>query len=121
MRSSLIQSTSPGDFVPLKPAVLEILLALAEAPLHGYGILARIREAPDGGVQLETGPLYRHLKRLLDDGLVNEASAPAGETDRDERRRYYELTALGREVLSLEGRRLSELVERGRALGFISG
>ena len=121
MLSRSLHSPPPSDFVPLKPAVLEILLALAEAPLHGYGILARIREAPDSGVHLETGPLYRHLKRLLDDGLVLETEAPADEAESDERRRYYALSPLGREVLSLEGRRLSEVVARGRALGFISG
>ena len=121
MNALHLHNPTPNDFVPLKPAVLEILLALAEAPLHGYAILSSIREAPESGVNLETGPLYRHLKRLLDDGLVAEADAPDEGADRDERRRYYAVTPLGREVLALEGRRLSDVVARGRALGFISG
>ena len=117
----LLQSQQPEDFLPVKPVVLEVLLALADTAQHGYGILQEIRERSGGGVQLETGPLYRHLKRLLDDGLVIEVNEPEGEPDGDERRRYYALTQLGRKVVALEGARLTALVERGRRLGVIEG
>ena len=115
----LLQTERPEYFVPVKPVVLEVMLAIADAPQHGYGILQEIRERSGGGVQLETGPLYRHLKRLLEDGLAVEVEAPAGEADGDERRRYYTLSALGRQVVAMEGARLSALVERGRRLGVI--
>ena len=101
-------------FLPLKPVVFEILLSLATNPRHGYGVLQRVRERSGGRIRLETGPLYRHLKRLLDDGLVVEAE---GDEDGDERRRYYALTGLGRAVVHAEGRRLAALVERVRSLG----
>ena len=52
-------------------------MALARVPSHGYGILKSVRDQSDGRVQLETGPLYRHLRRLLDEGLVAEVDAPA--------------------------------------------
>lgn len=115
------RSPDPLEFVPLKAAVLEILLALGETPLHGYAILQQVRDRSGGRVVLETGPLYRHLKRLLDDGLVVETDEPETVQDGDDRRRYYTLTALGREVLAVEGRRLSGLVQRGRDLGLITG
>lgn len=111
----------PHEFVPLKATVLEILMALAETPLHGYAILQRVRERSDGRVELETGPLYRRMKRLLDDGLVAETDEPDDVEDGDERRRYYTLTDLGREVLALEADRLAQLVARQRALGLIPG
>ncbi|MEQ9569068.1 MAG: helix-turn-helix transcriptional regulator [Longimicrobiales bacterium] len=111
----------PHDFVPLKASVLEILMALAETPLHGYGILQRVRERSEGRVELETGPLYRRMKRLLDDGLVAETDEPDHVEDGDERRRYYTLTDLGRRVLALEADRLAGLVARQRALGLIHG
>ena len=117
----LLDRPRPQDFVPLKPSVLEILMALAETPLHGYGILQRVRERSEGRVELETGPLYRRLKRLLDDGLVAETDEPDDVDDPDDRRRYYTLTALGREVLALEASRLADLVSRQRALGLVPG
>jgi DNA-binding PadR family transcriptional regulator len=107
----------PEDFVPLKASVLEILMALAETPLHGYGILQRVRERTKGRVRLDTGPLYRRMKRLLEDGLVEETGSPEEGEEADDRRRYYTLTALGRAALTLEANRLAELVARQRALG----
>ena len=101
-------------YLPLKPVVFEILLSLATTPRHGYGVLQHVRERSGGRIRLETGPLYRHLKRLLDDGLVGEVE---GDEDDDERRRYYALTDLGRAVVHAEGRRLAALVERVRSLG----
>jgi DNA-binding PadR family transcriptional regulator len=121
MTSRLLDRPDPAGFLPLKPSVLEILMALAETPLHGYGILQRVRERSKGRVELETGPLYRRMKRLLDDGLVMEADEPDDVDDPDERRRYYTLTRLGREVLELEAERLAALVARQRALGLSQG
>ena len=106
-----------AQHLPLKPVVLEILLALAAGPLHGYAILRSVRDRTGGVPRLETGPLYRHLARLLDGGLVEETAAPKEPDTYDERRRYYRLTELGREVLRLEGERLLGLVEATRRLG----
>ncbi len=107
--------TDPQGLLPLKPAVFEILLALAEeGNAHGYAILQRVEQRSRGLVKLETGPLYRHLKRLLDAGLVEESDdRPAPEED-DPRRRYYRLTPLGRSVAAAEARRLSSLVRTAR-------
>lgn len=102
---------------PLKPAVLHILLALAASPLHGYGILTAVRESTNDRLHLETGPLYRHLKRLIDSGLVRERPRPRGHDPR--RGTYYELTAAGRRLLRLETERLAGVVAQGRALGLL--
>ena len=111
---------SAEDFLPVKPAVVLILLVLGEGELHGYAIAQAVRARSNSRVKLETGPLYRHLKRLLDSGLVVEAKVQRP-TDRDERRRYYRLTQLGREVLALEAERLSGLVDATRQLGLEEG
>jgi DNA-binding PadR family transcriptional regulator len=106
------------EHVPLKPVVLSILLALAEGPQHGYGVIDRVRERSLGGV-LHTGPFYRHLRRLLDEGLVEErAGVPRGVKDDPRRGPYYALTSLGRAVLRVEHERLEEVVRLGRSLGF---
>ena len=109
----------PESFLPLKPDVLFILLALGDGPAHGYGIIRDVEARSEGEVILQTGALYRSLKRLLGDGLIVETSAPPS-TDRDDaRRRYYRLTALGAAVRVAEIERMSRLVRSARvaALG----
>jgi DNA-binding PadR family transcriptional regulator len=93
---------------PLKPADFHILLALAEGPCHGYGIMKEVERESNGDVRLEIGSLYRLLARMLDSGLIEEV-------DGDERRRYYRLSRLGRRVLKAEAERLAGLVELFRA------
>lgn len=107
--------------VPLRPPVFEILLTLGDGALHGYAILQALRD-PDGpGLNIETGPLYRHLKRLLDDELITQSDEPPPGTDDDDRRKaYYSLTPLGRAVVRVEGSRLAALVRRTERLGLLS-
>jgi DNA-binding PadR family transcriptional regulator len=103
----------PADlrtFLPLKPLDLQLLLALADEELHGYGLVQAIADRTDGLVTLEPGNLYRVIKRLLADGLVAESDRRPATASDDERRRYYRLTALGGRVLSAELRRLETLV-----------
>jgi DNA-binding PadR family transcriptional regulator len=106
-------------FIPLKPVVFGIMMSLAEQERHGYAILRDVRIRSEGRLRLETGPLYRHLKRLLGDGLVEETEGAVDEESSDTRRRYYALTELGRSVLATEGQRLAQAVQHAQALGAI--
>lgn len=102
--------------LPLKPVVFHILLALAEHDLHGYGVIQAVRERSEGRIHLQTGPFYRHLKKLMDADMVRESSArPAHDDPR--RGAYYELAPLGREVVAAEADRLAVLVQASAALG----
>ncbi len=106
-----------ASLLPVKSTVFLILLALAEEPRHGYGIMLDVKQRSDGTVNLGTSHLYRHLKRLLEDALVEEVSP---ETDGDDpRRRYYRLTEFGRDLLEAESTRLKSLVEQSQQLGFV--
>lgn len=100
----------PREFLPLKPVELQLLLALGEEELHGYGIVQAMAERTDGLVTLEPGNLYRVIKRLLADGLVAESARRAAPELDDERRRYYRLTPLGGRVVSAEIARLQAIV-----------
>ncbi len=96
--------------LPLKPLDLEILLALADGDLHGYGLVQAVDVHTGGLITLDPGNLYRVIKRLLETGLVSEAGQNAASDIGGERRRYYALTALGGQVLSAELDRLRRLV-----------
>lgn len=92
----------------LKPADFHILLALAEEPRHGYGLMKEVERESAGMVTLEIGSLYRLLARLVQSGLIEEA-------EEDQRRRYYRLSRQGRCVLKMEAERLAQLVALSRA------
>src|ERR687890_2464569 len=109
------QDEDPREFLPLTPAVLEILLALAEEDLHGYAIMREVERRTDGGTRLGPGTLYRSLGQLLERGWIREADErPDPELD-DERRRYYRITPLGARALQAESARLSLLLNAARA------
>jgi DNA-binding PadR family transcriptional regulator len=106
-----VASRSPQVFLPLKTNWFHILLSLAGQEQHGYGIMQEVLERTRGKVRLWPATLYGSLKRLIDEGLIEESDErPAPELD-DARRRYYKLTRLGRRVLDLECERLEELVQ----------
>jgi DNA-binding PadR family transcriptional regulator len=111
----------PRTFLPLKPVDLQLLLALAERDLHGYGLVQAIAEGTDGLVNLDPGNLYRVIKRLLADALIAEADRRASPEAGEERRRYYRLTALGGRVLAAEVRRLRALVASPAARALARG
>ena len=94
---------------PLKPAVLHILLALADEDRHGYAIMQAVNEQSGGAVPLRTGSFYRHLARLIDDGWVAETSARPSDAD-PRRGVYYRITPRGRDALEHERRRLLDLI-----------
>ena len=106
--------SQPEELLPLTPAVFHIMLVLADEERHGYDIMREVAAITDGKMQMGPGTLYGSIKRMLHDGLIAEADErPDPELD-DSRRRYYELTDLGRRVLRAEAERLARLVEVAR-------
>jgi DNA-binding PadR family transcriptional regulator len=105
-----------ASFLPLTPAVFHLLLALADTDRHGYGIAKEVAGRTGGRVRLGPGTIYGTLNRMRDAGLVEER----GTDGSDERRRYYRITPLGRDVARAEARRLVELVGIARDKSLIS-
>ena len=101
--------------LPLRPVVFQVLLALAESELHGYAIVQALAQLTHARVELEPGNLYRHLRFMLDAGLIEESGRRPRAEDDDERRRYYRITKLGREVATAETARLQRVVAEARA------
>lgn len=98
---------------------LQILLALAEGPVHGYGVKQRVEERTDGEVRLGSGTLYEAVHRLVQQRWIEEVAPPEEEpASGGPPRRFYALTAGGREALREELRRMDAVVRyaRGRDL-----
>jgi DNA-binding PadR family transcriptional regulator len=102
-------------FLPLTPALLHTLLALADGDKHGYAIIKEIARRTDDAVRLSAGTLYALVKRALGDGLIAESDNRPDPALDDERRRYYRLTPLGRSVAEAEIGRLQALVDLARS------
>ena len=97
---------------------MHILLAIGPEERHGYAIMGEVARITGGAVRLGPGAIYATIRRLVDDGLIEESDQrPDPEMD-DQRRRYYRLTGAGRAVAGSEVRRLDGLVQavRGWAL-----
>src|SRR6202165_3507816 len=94
-----------------------ILVALADGDRHGYSIMQEIARRTDGAVRLSPSSLYSSIKRLLEEGLVEELEERPDPEHDDERRRYYRLTKMGRRAALEEARHLEKLVSGARESG----
>ena len=101
-----------GRFLPLSPAALHILLALAAEERHGYGIMQDVARQSDGRYKLGPGTLYDNLQKLMKERLVEESKNRS--TGAEARRRYYQLTKLGRRVLAAEIVRLEQAIGQAK-------
>ena len=113
-------SRDPESFLPLRAVETLILTMLATGDRHGYAIRQEIIDHTAGRIELEAGNLYRYIRRLEEDGLVEESSKRPGASE-DPRRVYYRMTAFGRRVLAAEMQRMRALIELAEAHGLACG
>src|SRR6185437_15614292 len=99
------------SLLPLPTAVFHILIALADRDRHGYSIMQDVAARTEGKVQLSAGTLYSSIRRMLEQGLIEELADSPDPSSSDERRRYYRLTRFGRRAAKAEVERLTALVE----------
>ena len=116
-----MDSPKPDALLPLPPAVFHILIALAERDRHGYSIMQDVAARTGGKVQLSAGTLYSSIRRMLEQGLIEELAESPDPTSTDERRRYYRLTRFGRRAAAAEVARLNALLQQARATGLVPG
>ncbi len=99
-----------AETAPMTEAMYYILLSL-EQPVHGYGMMQRIRELSHDRLKMGPGTLYGVLTRMRKDGWIEPVEAEG-----DVRRKTYVLTELGRQELLREYHRLKLLVSDGAFL-----
>ena len=126
------RAADPRELLPLTPAVLHILLALADGRRnaeqedgvgrHGYAVAQEVEEMTEGQIRMGPGTLYGSIQRMLTSGLIEEvararstARSTSSGSEEDERRRYYRLTDLGFRVATAEAQRLEQMVRSARA------
>ncbi|MGD9902572.1 MAG: PadR family transcriptional regulator [Vicinamibacterales bacterium] len=105
----------PSPYLPLTPAMFQVLVALADGEKHGYAVIKEVARRTDGQVRLRAGTLYTVIRRFVDDGLIQESAERPDPALDDERRRYYRLTERGRAVAVAEARRMAETLAQARA------
>jgi DNA-binding PadR family transcriptional regulator len=98
--------------IPLTPAVFYVTLALSSGPKHGYAIMQETNTLSEGGFQMGPATLYSTIQRLVELDLINETTDDSSE---DSRRRYYDLTGTGRQLLESEVKRMSSVVKMANA------
>ncbi|HEX9609389.1 MAG TPA: PadR family transcriptional regulator [Candidatus Limnocylindria bacterium] len=104
----------PERIPPLSRSAMHVLLAIGPEERHGYAIMREISRITDGATRLGPGGVYTTIRRLLDDGLIEESDERPDPDLDDQRRRYYRLTGAGRAVAGAEVRRLETLVRAAR-------
>jgi DNA-binding PadR family transcriptional regulator len=114
-----MKEAGPESLLPLPTAVFHILIALADRDRHGYSIMQDVGARTNGAVQLSPGTLYGSIRRILEQGVIEELTKSPDPSSTDERRRYYRLTRFGRRVAAAEAARLSALLQQARATGLV--
>jgi transcriptional regulator len=90
-----------GKTTDLLPGTLDMLIlkAVALKPLHGYGVLQRIRQISGDALEIPQGSLYPALYRLEHQDLI---AAEWAQSENNRRAKYYTLTPAGRRRLREE-------------------
>lgn len=118
-RGSRVDTPDPESFLPLHRDTFHILVSLADRDRHGYAVMQDVFDRTNGKLRFSPSSLYASIRRLLEQELIEELAERPDPANDDERRRYYRLTRLGREVARAEARRLERLLSDARATGLL--
>jgi DNA-binding PadR family transcriptional regulator len=98
-----------NKYLPMTETAFYILLSLYE-PKHGYGIIKEVEILTEKRIIIGSGTVYGTLSKMEKDGIVVVYS-------NEERKTIYEITDLGRKLITLEIKRLEELNNNAKRLG----
>jgi DNA-binding PadR family transcriptional regulator len=116
-----MKDPTPDSLLPLPTAVFHILIALADRDRHGYSVMQDVAARTGGKMRLSAGTLYSSIRRMLEQGLIEELRDSPDPSSTDERRRYYRITRFGKRVAAAEVERMNALLQQARATGLAPG
>jgi len=93
-------------YVPMTETGFYILFCL-QNPQHGYGITQKVREMTEGEINISAGTMYGTLSKMEKDGLISFYAE-------EEKRKLYQITEVGREVLEKEIKRIERLYKNSK-------
>lgn len=93
-------------YVPMTETGFYILFCLQQAQ-HGYGISQRVKDMTGGDLVISAGTMYGTLSKMEKDGLIVFVRE-------EEKRKLYQITALGTEILNLEIHRIERLYKNSK-------
>lgn len=93
-----------SKYLPLTETTFYIMLALRKAG-HGYAVMQKVEELSNGRVRVAAGTMYGAIENLIKQKMIISVASE------DSRRKMYQLSPLGHEVLALEIERLRSLVD----------
>ncbi len=113
-------SSHPAPTPPLKHIVFHALMVLIDGERHGYSIVKEVEARTAGELRIEPANLYRTLRTLLSQGLIEESDRRADPERDDERRRYFRITALGMDAARSEAARLERMLAAARSRNLLA-
>ncbi len=87
---------------------------MADGEKHGYAIMRSVSRISGNQFRMGPGTLYTTIQRLLDLGLIEETESAGGQSDHENRRRYYKLTRTGKAILGADLSRMESVVHLAR-------
>ena len=93
-------------YVPMTETAFYILLCLRE-PNHGYGIVQKVETLTEGTIRLTPGTMYGSLSKMEKDGVIRFVRE-------EDKRKIYQITELGSEILAIEFERIERLYKIAR-------
>ena len=90
-------------YVPMTETAFFILFCLRE-PNHGYGVVQTVERLTEGAVRLAPGTMYGSLSKMEKDGVIRFIRE-------EDKRKIYQITELGRELLQLDLKRIARLYQ----------
>lgn len=94
-------------YEPLTESYYYILLCLYKKPNHGYGIMQETKELSNNRVKIGSGTMYTAVSKMIKKGWIRDSEIL---NEHDDRRRTYEITKEGIDILTNEIKRLKELI-----------
>jgi DNA-binding PadR family transcriptional regulator len=95
-----------NKYLPMTEAAYYVLISLNK-PRHGYGIMQHVNDITNERIKIGAGTMYGNLSRMEKEGLINSVAE-------EERKKIYEISEKGKNVLKLEIKRLEELLSLGK-------